>query len=516
MYLSDQNSLAEFVAKYATPYDAETDTYERPAFAADIKEGKNDPIYNAHSYHTKVPPRAIIPYILHYTQPGDLLLDPFCGSGMTGVAAMMCSAPPEDLLEQFPDLKGRVGPRRAILNDLAPAACHIASNFCTPVDVASLKHEFERIKSEVKKEFDWLYGTEHYEPALGIYAPAQIEVAGRLKTCPPDVSIPEATQVLTDPNQQTWELVNRGEVEKRLGYAVQKLSFKHRADLPEDFSASTVDRWVVIPATIQYTIWSDVYRCDGRVTVEEPAGKMSTRGKNAGKPMMRTKRVARGCHGEIVLWDVGVDPDTGKVSDEFLCPHCRQEWRKIDLPRTGTRPVAMNLSFTGLRRKKSEVQPALLDYDRPQSYRDMQRLDEIVSQPLSTWVPDIALNPQDPQYTRNALGGRKITTVKDFFTPRNLRALSGVFARIEATEDFRLQNALKFVFTSTFNGVTRATRYRFKTAGNGAITGTLYIPSFAVEANPLGLLCRKVEDCCKAFSTRSQHTGSLASIQAVD
>ena len=48
------------------------------------KEGKNDPIYNAHSYHTKVPPRGIIPYILHYTRPGDLILDPFCGSGMTG------------------------------------------------------------------------------------------------------------------------------------------------------------------------------------------------------------------------------------------------------------------------------------------------------------------------------------------------------------------------------------------------------------------------------------------------
>ena len=63
------------------PYDPATDDYERPPFAADIKEGKNDPIYNAHSYHTKVPPRSIIPYILHYTQPGDLVLDLFCGSG---------------------------------------------------------------------------------------------------------------------------------------------------------------------------------------------------------------------------------------------------------------------------------------------------------------------------------------------------------------------------------------------------------------------------------------------------
>ena len=142
------------------------DDYDRPPFAEDIKEGKNDPIYNAHSYHTKVPPRGIIPYILHYTKPGDLILDPFCGSGMTGVAAQMCANPPADLLEQFPELKERVGPRHVILNDLSPAACHIAYNYNTPVDVDALRREFERIKTAVKEEFDWLYGTEHYEPAV--------------------------------------------------------------------------------------------------------------------------------------------------------------------------------------------------------------------------------------------------------------------------------------------------------------------------------------------------------------
>src|SRR6185436_11478865 len=108
-------ALAEFLSRHAKPYDPVTDDYERPPFAADIKEGKNDPIYNAHSYHTKVPPRSIIPYILHYTQPGDLVLDLFCGSGMTGVAAQLCAQPPPDILESFPELKDRVGPRACIL-----------------------------------------------------------------------------------------------------------------------------------------------------------------------------------------------------------------------------------------------------------------------------------------------------------------------------------------------------------------------------------------------------------------
>src|SRR5713101_6844981 len=65
------------------------------------------------------------------------------------------------------------------------------------------------------------------------------------------------------------------------------------------------------------TIWSDVYRCEGFVTSEEPTGKISTRGKNVGKPSVRKKRVARGCGREIVLWDAAVDHATGEVIDEF-------------------------------------------------------------------------------------------------------------------------------------------------------------------------------------------------------
>ncbi|MGC8000562.1 DNA methyltransferase, partial [Salmonella enterica] len=59
----------------------------------DVSEGKTDALYTAHSYHTKVPPKAIVRAILHYTDPGDLVLDGFAGSGMTGVAAQMCGAP---------------------------------------------------------------------------------------------------------------------------------------------------------------------------------------------------------------------------------------------------------------------------------------------------------------------------------------------------------------------------------------------------------------------------------------
>ena len=64
--------ITDFIKHYGKPYDPKTDNYRREPFAADVSEGKNDPIYNAHSYHTKVPHLAIVPSILHYTEPGDV------------------------------------------------------------------------------------------------------------------------------------------------------------------------------------------------------------------------------------------------------------------------------------------------------------------------------------------------------------------------------------------------------------------------------------------------------------
>jgi len=87
--------IADFIRHYGKPYDP-SQPYNREPFAADVSEGKTDPIYKAHSYHTKVPHLAIAPSILHYTEPGDVVLDGFCGSGMTGVAAQWCGLAPEE------------------------------------------------------------------------------------------------------------------------------------------------------------------------------------------------------------------------------------------------------------------------------------------------------------------------------------------------------------------------------------------------------------------------------------
>jgi DNA modification methylase len=150
--------IADFIKHFGKPYEPST-PYVREPFAADVSEGKNDPIYNAHSYHTKVPHKAIMRYILHYTEPGDVVLDGFCGTGMTGVAAALTLGSNEDSQQTPPDASA--GPRKAILADLSPIATFIASNLLRPVDRADLLAAIDAVCDAVEREFGHLYSTRH-------------------------------------------------------------------------------------------------------------------------------------------------------------------------------------------------------------------------------------------------------------------------------------------------------------------------------------------------------------------
>ncbi len=171
--------IEEFIKQYGKPYDPSV-PYSKEPFAADVSEGKNDPIYNAHSYHTKVPHKAIMRYILHYTQPGELILDGFCGTGMTGVAAQLCGdrkvveslgyrvESDGTILEQRHDqgdssweAVSKLGPRRSILNDLSTAATFIAFNYNTPIDFQAFEQEANKILHDAAIEFGWMYETYH-------------------------------------------------------------------------------------------------------------------------------------------------------------------------------------------------------------------------------------------------------------------------------------------------------------------------------------------------------------------
>ena len=159
--------LAEFVAHDGKPYDSGV-KYSREPLAIDVSVGKTDAIYKAHSYHTKVPHLAIVPSILHYTQPGDVVLDGFSGSGMTGVAAQWCGTAPSSYrfeLEQAWKKEGRAAPqwgaRRAVLNDLSPAATFIGANYNIPFDVDAFAKAGKQLLKELEQDIGWMYETLH-------------------------------------------------------------------------------------------------------------------------------------------------------------------------------------------------------------------------------------------------------------------------------------------------------------------------------------------------------------------
>lgn len=115
---------------------------DRP-FAGDFHVKNRHPVSRFHWYHTKVPPNVIKTLIEYYTEPGQIVLDIFAGTGMTGVAAR------------------EVG-RRSILIDLSPAATFISSINCNSHDVPKVLKAIERILAESEAAFGSLYETKQH------------------------------------------------------------------------------------------------------------------------------------------------------------------------------------------------------------------------------------------------------------------------------------------------------------------------------------------------------------------
>jgi DNA modification methylase len=135
----------------------------READRSEITGRKGSIYYRAHSYHTKVPPEGIARLIDHYTEPGGVVLDPFCGSGMTGVAT-------------------RITGRHGVLSDLSPAACHIASGYAAAVDPDAVRAAGDELLGDLADVEAALYGTTC--PACD--GPARIEytVWSDVHSCP--------------------------------------------------------------------------------------------------------------------------------------------------------------------------------------------------------------------------------------------------------------------------------------------------------------------------------------------
>lgn len=401
-----------------------SDNFEvKVPYASDVSEGKNNPVYTAHTYHTKVPHPAIMRYLLHYTQPGDIVLDGFAGTGMTGVAAASCANANDDIAtrinnewqQQFGH-KPNWGARHAVCGDLSPYATNIAYFYNTPVDVKALKREVERIKKEMGDEWAWMYTTTN-----------------------------------------------------AAGKPVGRISF---------------------------VVWSDVMVCPS-------------------------------CGKEYVFWQQAVDHAHKCMLDEFECPHCSARQTKKT-----AKAVVETYYDEALGEVKQRVKsvPVIVvakagkeKIQRAPNEYDLEVLKRIEETKVKSWYPieelPEGLKTRDPK-------AKQIYYVHQFYTRRNLIALSALYEKIEKSP---MVHALRFMFTNmiTRSSVMNRVHMNNYFHGGGGINvghlkGTLYVPNAPIETSIIAQIEDKlpimvrVQDFLTKNRTNTQYVGSADNLTLAD
>jgi len=113
-------------------------TVGRP-FGEAVVAKPHPPIYLMHKYWARKPHNVVRRYIEYYTDPGDTVLDPFMGSGVTVVEA------------------AGIG-RKAIGNDLNPIAALITEMTLMRVDERELSRVFRHVEVVVGEKINSYYG----------------------------------------------------------------------------------------------------------------------------------------------------------------------------------------------------------------------------------------------------------------------------------------------------------------------------------------------------------------------
>ena len=327
-----------------------------------VPGSRSSAFYNAHSYMTKVPPEAIIPFIEHYTDPGDVILDMFAGSGMTGVAAALSG-------------------RRSVLKDISVIASHLSFNHTRPCDPDVLNRVWRNLYEELRPLFGQMYGVPKGEESVGGYA--------------------------------------------------------------------------------HYTLWSERYACPE-------------------------------CDQHFTLFDA-IDTTSGRVGATIVCPSCSGVLKRQRLRAIGSEPVLINYQPRGGGRREN----------RKPTENDLAHIASFSREKIKNWFPSVSIGPERDMFNISALHLRGITEVADFYTPRNLNALSQLFAAIQSIENKRIRQVLRFAFTNTAWHGTRMRRFNAR-GGQRPLTGTLYIPQISSEVNVLEVMNNKIRQLTRYYTTFPQ------------
>lgn len=126
-------------------------------------------LFNAFSYPTKISPEAEAIFIACHTKVGDTVLDPFGGSGTTGIATLLTDCPTTSMLEKAKELglKPAWGPRKAIVYELSPMGCMLGKVMCSTKSKDFKKHA-ESLLKMVSGICDEMYSISDPEGNMGL------------------------------------------------------------------------------------------------------------------------------------------------------------------------------------------------------------------------------------------------------------------------------------------------------------------------------------------------------------
>ena len=210
------------------------------------------------------------------------------------------------------------------------------------------------------------------------------------------------------------------------------------------------------------------------------------------------KVICSECNHEFVLWNecrsYGKTVREHKFLKEFPCPHCKQLIKKSRLARTAAVPVLVGYKCCG--KTQSEVEPSEADIERISAIENKSLVD-------MGFVPDVDL-PDGVNLSQPKRRG--LANFKDFYTARNLAAMSHIWKEIHKVEDTDIAAFLAFIFTSLYQRVTKLSEYRFW--GGSGNTANFNVPYIFNEANVFATFIRKARSVFDHLQTTATHYNS--------
>lgn len=128
--------------------------YSRP-----LPAKRTGSLYGAFPYPTKISAEAIALYIATHTSPGDTVFDGFAGSGTTGLAALLCENPPDQLCKEAGKLRLPVkwGARNAVLYEIGKLGAFIGQTLTNPPDPVIFLKAARRMLCDAESLYGWAY-----------------------------------------------------------------------------------------------------------------------------------------------------------------------------------------------------------------------------------------------------------------------------------------------------------------------------------------------------------------------